>query len=279
MNPSDGGTPTNPYANSGVSPNLGRNNSMRHVQSQVVGVNIAQAPNSMVSDKKDSSGAAGRTIALVVACLTASIAIIVMVSIFVKWQRLEDNNEIETKIAVEAAKLEQQQEDNASYVEKDKEPWRLFEAVPDSLGAIQFKYPKNWSVYVQRSGYDGNGFEAYFRPSEVLPTSDSSSRYALRMTIEFKSYDDVISKYDEMKDAFKEDEENSFELKSVGSVESYTSDQSMLYEGTLTEDGSISGSVAVLKVNNTTVTLQTDSELYRDDFYKLLGTLVRGNQL
>ena len=69
-----------------------------------------------------------------------------------------------------------------------------------------------------------------------------------------------------MKAAFKEDEENSFELKSVGSVESYTSDQSMLYEGTLTEDGSISGSVAVLKVNNTTVILQSDSELYKDGY-------------
>ena len=277
MNPDspNDGMPRNPYANSGVAPSIGINNSMRHQASQVVGVNIAQAP--QASSAKDSSGSAGRTIALVVACLTSAVAIIVMVSIFVKWQNLINNNETDTAIEVEAAKLEQQQEDMKRYAELDKQPWRKFEGVPDGFGALTFEYPRTWSAYVEKDGLDGDDFEAYFRPAEVLPISDPLSRYALRLKIEVKPYETAVAEYDDLIETLKEDEENPMELKPVGPIANF--DRSMRYDGVLTEDGSISGSIVLIKVNNATAYLQMDSENYREDFDKLLQTLVRGNRL
>ena len=279
MNPNSypNGAPRNPYANAGVSPNLGRNSSMRHQASQVVGVNIAQAPGSASASVKDS-GSAGRTIALVVACLTAAISIIVLVSIFVKWQNLIDNNETDTAIAVEAGKLEQQQEDMREYAERDKEPWQQFEGVPMSYGGLQFKYPKTWSAYVEKDGLEGREFEAYFRPSEVLPISDYMSRYALRMTIKVEPYENVVARYDALQEELKNNEENPMELKTVGRIETYEG-ESMRYDGVLVQDGSISGSVVLIKINNATAILQMDSETYRTDFDKLLSTLVRTNKL
>ena len=278
MNPnSSNGAPRNPYANTGMSPNLGKNSSMRHQASQVVGVNIAQAPSASTSAGKDA-GAAGRTIALVVACLTAATSIIVMVSIFVKWQNLIDNNETNTAIEIEAGKLVQQQEDMKEYAERDKQPWQLFEGVPAGYGALQFQYPKTWSAYVESDGLEGRDFEAYFRPSEVLPISDPLSRYALRLTIKVKSYEDVVAEYDALKDELKNNEENPMELNTVGRIDTYDGD-TMRYDGVLARDGSISGSVVLIKINNATAILQMDSETYREDFDKVLTTLVRGNKL
>jgi len=276
-NDGNGGAPVNPYANTGISPNLGKNNSMRHARSQVVGVNIAQAPNQTVASNKDS-GAAGRMIALVVACLTAAVAIIVLVSIFVKWQNLINNGESDTLAEIEYGKLVQQQEDALEYLELDKQPWDHFSAIPESLGALSFDYPKTWSVYVDSDGLDGRDFVAYFRPSEVLPTSDNRSRYSLRVNIKQASYDSVIESYDALAASLAANEENPMELKTVGSLSNYK-DSSMRYDGVLLEDGSMSGSVVVLKVNNMVATIQCDSELYIEDFNKLLETLQRGNWL
>lgn len=269
--------PVNPYANTGVSPNLGKNNSMRHAASQVVGVNIAQAPAPVDTSSKDS-GAAGRMIALVVACLTAAVAIIVMVSIFVKWQNLINNGESDTLAYIEASKLKQQQDDALEYLERDKQPWETFNGIPDNLGALRFKYPKNWSAYVESDGLGGSDFVAYFRPSEVLPVSDSRSRYSLRINITQASYDSVIESYDELATKLAENEEGPMELKTVGSLSNYK-DSSMRYDGVLVEDGSISGSVVILKVNNMVATFQCDSEIYITDFNQLLSTLERGNWL
>ena len=121
-------------------------------------------------------------------------------------------------------------------------------------------------------------FVAYFRPSEVLPVSDSRSRYSLRIEITQASYDSVIESYDELATKLAENEEGPMELKTVGSLSNYK-DSSMRYDGVLVEDGSISGSVVILKVNNMVATFQCDSEIYITDFNQLLSTLERGNWL
>jgi hypothetical protein len=125
---------------------------------------------------------------------------------------------------------------------------------------------------------EGRDFEAYFRPSEVLPISDPLSRYALRLTIKVKSYEDVVAEYDALKDELKNNEENPMELNTVGRIDTYDGD-TMRYDGVLARDGSISGSVVLIKINNATAILQMDSETYREDFDKVLTTLVRGNKL
>ena len=269
-------TPVNPFANSGQSPNLGANlnTSMRHRAVPVVGVNVAQAPGAATETKGESG--AGRMIALAIACLSAAAAIIAMVAFFVKWQNLQRNGENDTALAIEAGKLEQQQQDDLVFLEKDKEPWTEFGGVPDTLGGLSFTYPKTWNAYVEKDGLDGGDFVSYFRPSEVLPTKDARSRYALRVSIVSKYYDEVVGEYNEKVAEYNEDELSSTKLESVGSVQSFNG-TSMRFNGTIDEN--LNGSVVLIKINDRTAIVQTDSEVYLDDYNKVVESLKRNSLL
>lgn len=268
--------PVNPYANAGQSPNLGANlnTSMRHKAVPVVGVNVAQAPSVVVETKAESS--IGRTITLIVACLSAAAAIITMVAFFVKWQNLQRDGENDTLLEIEAGKLEQQQEDDLAFLEKDKEPWLEFSAVPDTLGGLSFKYPKTWNAYVEKDGLDGGDFVSYFRPSEVLPVNDERSRYALRVSIVSKYYDDVVNEYNEKVTDYNSDDSADTKLESAGSVQSFNG-TSMRFNGTIEDN--LNGCVVLIKVNDRTAIVQTDSEVYREDYDKVVETLVRNSLL
>ena len=268
--------PVNPFANTGQSPNLGANldTSMRHKAVPVVGVNVMQAPNMPV--EKHSENGVGRTIALVIACLSAAAAIIAMVAFFVNWQNLERNHENDTLLAIEAGKLDQQQEDDLEFLERDKEPWLEFNGVPDTLGGLTFNYPKTWNAYVAKDGLDGGDFESYFRPSEVLPTGDDRSRYALRLSIVSKYYDNVVDEYNQKVAEYNEDEFPETKLESKGSLQSFDG-TSMRFDGTIDEN--LNGSVVLVKINDRTAILQTDSEVYQTDYDKLIGTLKRNSLL
>lgn len=273
---SDPNAPVNPYANSGQSPNLGANlnTSMRHQAVPVVGVNVAQAPNAAVETKGESG--VGRTIALVIACLSAAVAIIAMVAFFVKWQNLQRNGENDTLLAIEAGKLEQQQEDDLAFLEKDKEPWLEFKGVPEALGGLTFSYPKTWNAYVASEGLDGGDFVSYFRPSEVLPTKDARSRYALRVSIVSKYYDQVVEEYNKKVTEYNSDELANTKLESAGSVQSFDG-VSMRFNGTIEDN--LNGSVVLLQINDRTAIIQTDSEVYQTDYDKVVESLKRNNLL
>lgn len=269
--------PVNPFANAGQSPNLGANlnPSMRHQAVPVVGVNVAQAPSvAPVNSRGESS--VGRTIALVIACLSAAVAVIAMVAFFVKWQNLQRNHEDDTVLAIEAGKLEQQQEDELVFLEKDKEPWLEFAAIPDVLGGLTFKYPKTWNVFIEKDGSGGGDFEAYFRPSEVLPIGDSRTRFALRVSIVSNYYDNVISGYNDAVSDYDSDDSADTKLESKGAVQSFNG-TSMRFDGTI--DDGVQGSVVVIKINDRTAIIQTDSVIYMDDYNKVIESLVRNNML
>ena len=269
--------PVNPFANAGQSPNLGANlnPSMRHQVVPVVGVNVAQAPSAAPVNTRGESGV-GRTIALVIACLSAAAAVIAMVAFFVKWQNLQRDHEDDTVLAIEAGKLEQQQEDDLVFLEKDKEPWLEFTAVPDVLGGLTFKYPKTWNAFVEKDGSGGGDFAAYFRPSEVLPIGDARTRCALRVSIVSNYYDNVVSGYQNTASKYDSDESAETKLESKGAVQSF-SGTSMRFDGTV--DNGLQGSVVIIKINDRTAIIQTDSEIYMDDYNKVIESLVRNNML
>jgi hypothetical protein len=123
---------------------------------------------------------------------------------------------------------------------------------------------------------DGGDFVSYFRPSEVLPTKDDRSRYALRLSIVSKYYDDVVGEYNQKVADYNEDEFEDTKLESAGSVQSFNG-TSMRFNGTIDEN--LSGSVVIIKINDRTAILQTDSEVYQADYDKLIGTLKRNSLL
>lgn len=173
----------------------------------------------------------------------------------------EANTDLEGKLALaraEAAKV-QAEEDEKKFREFEKEPNRQFVG-PDDYGRVTFGYPKDWSVYVAKDASSGGTYEAYFNPV-IVPPVKNSERYALRLTIEDKDYDDAVDRYRSLV--------TKGELKSsavsVGGVNGTRLD------GNLTKD--IRGSVVLFKIRDKTLTVRTDAETFKGDFDKLVKTI------
>jgi len=258
MNPNS----VNPYANPlGSAPNVGVNNpTVKHP------VNTPGGDLDASKFKRRDSGALGRLVALIIACLLASAAIIALLIFFLKSRDIDLNSASRTAMAIESGKLEQQQEDDARYLEEDKKPFIEFKGVPSDLGALSFTYPRTWSVYVEEDGSERSEYSAYFRPSEVLPVSNEGSRYALRLKIVDRQYTEVQSEYNS----------NEGLTAAVGGVTKSDNGVSMIrYDGDI--DDNISGSVVLVEINDKTAILQTDADTYLDDYELVLKSLKRNN--
>ncbi|MDO4730038.1 MAG: hypothetical protein Q4A96_02470 [Candidatus Saccharibacteria bacterium] len=259
MNPNS----VNPYANPyGSAPNVGVNNpTIKNPANMQPGGDLDTS-----KFKRRDSGALGRLIALVIGCLLASAAIIALLIFFLKSRDIDLNSESWTAKAIESGKLEQQQEDDARYLEEDKKPFIEFKGVPSDLGALSFTYPRTWSVYVDEDGSNRSEYSAYFRPSEVLPTDKESSRYALRLKIVDRQYTEVQAEYN-----------NNEGLTAVvgGTTKSDNGVSMIRYDGTI--DEGITGSVVLVEINDKTAILQTDADTYEDDYELVLKSLKRNN--
>ena len=188
------------------------------------------------------------TIILVIVCLIAAGAIIVAVIFFIRYNELNDTTEarINATIAEEVAK---EQEKSAKKIEEErKEPRQEFRG-PSDYGSISFKYPKNWSVYINKDGSNNSDFEAYFQPNKVPSLSDPNSRYALRFIIKNRQFDDEAKAYiARVKNG---------KLKSQNFSADSDAISGTRYEGEI--DNKINGVFVMFKVNDKTAILQTDS--------------------
>jgi hypothetical protein len=206
------------------------------------------------------------TIILVFVCLIAAGAIVVAVMFYMQLNELQTDFDIKVNDATSAAKKEQSDLDEKKFTEREKTPTKQFTG-PSDYGSISFYYPKTWSVYVQSDGHNNSNFEAFFAPEQVNSTKDSASRYALRFSILNKQSQDVMKSYETKvkKGELKASVFNADESRITGT----------LYEGTITKD--MRGIVLVIKVNNMTAVLQTDAEVFRQDFEALIATLRRNS--
>jgi hypothetical protein len=171
----------------------------------------------------------------------------------------KDNVDAKVSTAVTSAVKTQADKDAAAFLEKEKEPNRLF-AGPDDYGRLAFNYPKTWSIYVDKDASSGNTYSAYFNPVSVPPVK-TDTQYALRVTIEQKDYEKVIASYDSL--VKKGD-------LAATAVKADATDGTRL-EGNFTKD--IRGIAVVFKIRDKTVTLRTDAETFRGDFDALVSTI------
>jgi hypothetical protein len=114
---------------------------------------------------------------------------------FVSYSDQKNNVDQKIAAAVADAKKAQTEEDQKNFLEREKEPYRVFVG-PDDLGRASFNYPKTWSVYVGKDGRD-RSYEAYLQPGTVPPV-DSKTPYAVRMTVENRAYEEVLKAYQEL---------------------------------------------------------------------------------
>ncbi|UTX51165.1 hypothetical protein KI440_03075 [Candidatus Saccharibacteria bacterium TM7i] len=177
-------------------------------------------------------------------------------------QYIDQRDNVDSKVtaAVTEAVKKQADKDAADFLEKEKQPNRLFVG-PDDYGRLSFNYPKTWSTYVDKDALKGGTYAAYLNPVVVPPVSTNGQQYALRVLIEEKDYDKVIDSYKEKvkkgdlkSSAVKADEQNGTRL-----------------DGQFTKD--IRGSAVIFKIRDKTVSIQTDAEVFKGDFDALIKTI------
>lgn len=175
----------------------------------------------------------------------------------------DQKNNVDSKIAagIEQGKKEQKEKDQAIFDEKEKDPLKEFIG-PQDLGRVNFKYPKTWSVYVDKNGTGNGGYEAYMNPDFVPNIQGQNAKFALRVSIVNQSYDQVLDQY--------------AGLVRQGKLRSSSITTSGFNGNRL--DGNFSttlqGSAVIFKIRDKTLILRTDSPTFQPDFdEKVVKTL------
>lgn len=211
--------------------------------------------------KKDIAGLV-KTIVIIALSLVS----VTFIGLFI-WMNSQYNDvqtDVQQKIdlAVAKGRDEQADKDEAEFLEREKYPYKTFSG-PIDYGELSFEYPKNWSVYVAAAATKGGDFNAYFNPVQVDAVGKETIN-ALRVTIEDKSFEDVVAEYQKAME--KKDSNLTVESVTVAGVAANR------YTGTI-PNTELSGFIVVFKIRDKTVIMQTDSVLFKDDFDKLLGTV------
>lgn len=205
------------------------------------------------------------TLILVVVCIIAAVSIVFAVIFFMQHNELQANFDSQKNAAVAEAVAEQQQIDTAKFAEDEKMPFYKFTG-PSDYGSVSFEYPKTWSVYVASDGTNNSDYEAYFHPSQVDPVSDENSRFALRFKILNQQINSVQTEYESRVT------EGMLTSNIFSAGNNITGTR---YEGTLAEE--INGIAILIKINDKTAILQTDSRIYENDFNTLISKLRRNS--
>lgn len=203
-------------------------------------------------------------------------------AIWLYFQYADAKNNVDSKVteATAAATLKQKQADEAEFAAREKEPLRTF-AGPDDYGHLTFNYPKTWSVYQGTDVSKGGGatYTAYLNPVAVDPVPQNATsdlianttpkptdgyvpKFAVRLKIEQKLYDDSLKQYDPL-------------LKTNQLTSSaFTNPNGIVgtrFEGRFNND--IRGVALVIKMRDRTLTIRTDADVFKPDFDALAQTI------
>lgn len=178
---------------------------------------------------------------------------------YLEWDTVKTDVDGQIDAAVAIAVSENTTKLENEFLEREKYPYKTFSG-PADYGSLGFEYPKTWNVYIARDAANGGDFEAYLNPGEVQPVSGSTIN-ALRVTIRSTAFDSVVRSYDSSVSSGRLRVENRPIGSSIANV----------YTGELPNN--IHGIVAIFKLRDKTVILQTDAELFAGEYYKLLDTV------
>lgn len=174
----------------------------------------------------------------------------------------EQKADIDGKIslAVAAGVKKQSEEDEAKFQESYKNP-RIEFVGPSEYGRVSFMYPKTWSVYIEKDGSDRGDYKAYLHPVSVPPVSSDDSRYALRLEIINKNFEDVLKQY--------ESQLKKGELKS-SNVE-YNGNSVARLDGAFSKE--LRGVAVLMRVRDKTIRFSTDADIFKPDLEAVLDTV------
>lgn len=243
-------TPTQPFAPSapGATPlNTG---------AQLTSDGKAMTP---IDEKKKTHNTLIETLLLVIVTIIAVIFIALYIQKYIEWDAISTDLETQVNAAVAVAVSENTTKMEAEFAEREKFPYKSFMG-PVDYGSFSFQYPQTWSVYIARDAANGGDFEAYMNPVEVNPVS-SSTINALRVRIRDTAFESVARSYE----SSIKNGKLTLETRTVGGV------LANVYRGDLSN--SMRGAVMILKLRDKTVMLQTDAEIFLDEFYRILDSV------
>lgn len=232
------------------------------------GMPMVQQVQLMPEKKKDISGLV-KTIVIIIVSLIAVTFIGLFIWMYAQYDEAQSDLDGKLAIATAEAKDEQATKDEEEFREREKYPYKTFSG-PADYGQLTFEYPKTWSVYVAADASSGGDFNAYFNPIQVDAVGKDTIN-ALRVTIRNESFDNVAEEYQKAMD--KKNSNLTVESVTVGNVEKGTTVTANRYTGTI-PGTDLSGYIVVFKIRDKTAILQTDSVLFKEDFDKLLGTII-----
>lgn len=204
--------------------------------------------------------------------IIAIVALVILVlffggfSVWAYMQYSEQKDNVDGKIteAVAEAKREQADADEKKFLEREKQPLRQFKG-PDDYGAVTFDYPKTWSAYQATDLRSGGGvtYYAYLNPIVVPPTEPKDARFAIRVKIEQKVYEKALADYDKLL--------KKGDLQSSAWSDNKNGLTGTMLKGNFTPD--IRGTAVLIKMRDRTLTLQTDSDVFPEEYKVALQTL------
>ncbi|MBR3319466.1 hypothetical protein IKG06_03095 [Candidatus Saccharibacteria bacterium] len=202
-----------------------------------------------------------KTIAIILLSLLLIGALLLSVYFYNEYQSAQSDVDSKIANAIVDAKKEVTDALEEEFAEREKIPYSNFTG-PEDYGRVGFKYPKTWSVYIAKDASKGGDFEAYLHPSEV-PAVSNNTIFALRVIIRSESFETAANRYQSLV--------NSKEKKLESSVINVSTTTANRYDGTLPNN--LIGSIVIFKLRDKVVTLETDAEIYRDDFNKILESI------
>lgn len=203
---------------------------------------------------------------LAVILLSVTVVGLAGASVWLYTQYSDYKTNVDSKVA--AAEAEARREQGEADLEKftKKENALTLEFVgPDDYGRLTFNYPKTWSAYVDKDGAKGGSYQAYLHPVTVPSLSSRDSRFAMRVVIDNKDYDQVIRQY--------ASKVKSGDLKS--STISANGVSGARYDGLFSKD--VRGAVVIFKMRDKTLSLFTDANAFKPYFEEVVKT-VKFNQ-
>lgn len=203
----------------------------------------------------------------IIVIVALALTTVTFIGLFV-WMMLQYNEAStdvngQIAIAVAEAKDEQALQDEAEFLEREKYPYQTFSG-PADYGELTFQYPKTWSVYVASDAAKGGDFRAYLNPVQVNEVSDNTIM-ALRVTIRTDDFEKVTAEYQRKMEARDAD----LTMESITFADGITANK---YTGKI-PDTDLRGYIVVFKIRDKAVILQTDSEVFKADFDRLLETV------
>ncbi len=217
--------------------------------------------------KKSVSGLV-KTIVIVILSLTTVTFIGLFIWMYIEKTTLQDEWDTRTEMEVAKAVDGEAIKQANKCAEDKKYPYETFVG-PADYGLLSLQYPKTWSVYVDKAAENGGNFNAYFNPLQVAEVGRDTIN-ALRVTISTDTFDKVIQSY--QRDVEKKKPTLTVSSIEIGNANGGTPTTANRYDGTI-PGTELRGSIVIFKIRDKTVILQTDSELFKPEFDKLLGTV------